>query len=128
MVPIILATILGVLISLIASRFRHTSAISVLLTLVLVLGALFFSFQMDSNITDWGNISASIITSVNHIYPLTELFTQAVCEDNFVSLLLFLGISVLCFLLFCFIIGKSYKKSILLSLRGRFVPLIKCLL
>ena len=33
MVPIILATILGVLISLIASRFRHTSAISVLLTL-----------------------------------------------------------------------------------------------
>lgn len=110
LIPIIFATILGVLISLVASRFRHTSAISVLLTFILVLGALFFSFQMDSNITDWGNISASIITSVNHIYPLTELFTQAVCEENFVSLLLFLGISILCFLLFCFIIGKSYKK------------------
>lgn len=110
LIPIIFATILGVLISLIASRFRHASAVAVLLSFLLVFSALFLSFQMDSNITDWGNLSASLITSVNRIYPLTELFTQAVCEEKFISLLLFLGISILCFLLFCFIVGKNYKK------------------
>lgn len=110
MVPIILATIVGVIITVISSRFRHSSAVSVILTLLLLLGVMAISMQMETVLTDFGNISIALMATVNHIYPLAELFTQAVCDLNFLSLVLFVGISLAAFLLFSLVVGHWFKK------------------
>lgn len=110
LVPIVAATFIGIMVSLIASRFRHSSVVSVAVTMLLLLGCMALSFQTETLLSDLGNISITIMASVNRIYPLTELFTQAVCDQNLLSLLLFAGVSGLLFFLYCLLVGSQFKK------------------
>lgn len=78
LIPIILATLLGMVISLFSVRFRHSSIIAILLTVLLTACALLVSFQMQTILTDLGNISQRLMDSVNHIYPFAQWFAAAI--------------------------------------------------
>lgn len=110
LIPIIAATFLGIVIHLISARFRHSSLVSAAATMLLLLGCMALSFQTENLLSNFGNLSMAVMDSVNRIYPLTELFTQAVCDQNYLSLLLFVGISALLFFLYCVLVGRQFKK------------------
>lgn len=109
LIPIIVATFIGLLISMIASHFRHSSAMNLIFTLLLFVGVMLVSFSSGTIINDFANISALIMSAVGKIYPLAELYTQAVCDYNVRSLLLFCGLSVVAFAVFVLVIGRCFK-------------------
>ena len=55
-------------------------------------------------------MTKALSDQVNSIYPLSSFYTKAVCDADFLALSIFLGISLLSFLLYSLMIGKVFKK------------------
>lgn len=111
LVPLILATILGTVAGLAASRFRHKSQATILLSLLfavaVVVGPFFLGDQTQADLADIGRMLAQ---AVGQIYPLAPLYGRAVCEGSPVALLLFLVPSLLLFAAFCAVTGRYFRK------------------
>jgi ABC-2 type transport system permease protein len=57
-----------------------------------------------------GEISAAITNQVDSIYLLARMFRKAVCEYDILSIVLFIGISFIAFVLFSLIVGVKFKN------------------
>lgn len=110
LLPIIVATALSVLISLVSGRFRSKNMITIVLTLIFLVGVMMISFSA-TNLSDqvFTDISVYLKNTINGIYPLASIFTDAVCNGNIISLIIFLSISALAFALFAALVSKIFK-------------------
>ncbi|MDD2363166.1 MAG: hypothetical protein PHH84_09545 [Oscillospiraceae bacterium] len=109
MVPMLIGTALGLLITAASSRFRHANVVNIILALILTLAAMSLSIAFPAVITNPEAIGKVLMNSVYRIYPLTRIYTKALCESDVVSLLLFIFISVILFVVFVLLIGKFFK-------------------
>lgn len=109
-VPIILGTVLGFLIALISSKFRHSNFIGIALFLIAIVGIIFTANYSTKDASDIANVSVFIETSVSTYYPLTKLFMNAVCNYNFLSFILFIIISIAIAILFVKVISYKFKS------------------
>lgn len=125
MVPIILASILGTVIAYAASRFRHTNLLNILFSIMIFVGIMVFSLGMGDSGQELVNFSRTMTQKVNTMYPLAGLYTNAVIRKDMVSLLGFIGISLLAFFLYSFLIGRCFKwmnsKMLVGASRTKFV-------
>lgn len=110
LVPTVAAAVVGTAITAVASRFRRTNVLSILLMLGLVALLLVGSFQLNAVIPDLTDITASLLASLNRIYPLTGLYGRAVCDGNIPALLLFTGSSLLVAVAFSLVVGRFYRR------------------
>lgn len=108
--PMIIATIIGTVITVAAARFRHSNIINILITLALLSAYMVLSFQAGNSKVALGEMGAALSKKIDGIYPLAEMYKKAVCEFNFSSLLLFIAISVISFILFSWVVGSQFKK------------------
>lgn len=109
--PIILATIVGAVISLISSRFRRSNLISLLLALAAFCGAMLLSMNMGSmSEAQFEQLGSQLTGMADRIYPLTGLYMRAVDGLDAASLLLFCGIAAAGFGLFVFVVAKFYRR------------------
>ncbi|WP_151733472.1 putative ABC transporter permease subunit [Paenibacillus tengchongensis] len=111
LVPIIAATIIGALISWIASRFRGSRTVQLVLTIAFVIALMAGSFSINKQeqVQVLADLGAELAESVFRLYPLASMYVGAVCSYKAGSLLLFVGISLLAFLLFTYVLGSRFK-------------------
>lgn len=118
MIPIILASVLGTLVTFVASRFRHSNLLTILISFVVFLGIMGVSLLTKDTGEELVNISKMLTKQVNSMYPLADLYTKAVVEGNVVSFALFILISLAAFVIYSYIIGKLFKKVNTLIMSG----------
>lgn len=108
-IPIVISTIIGTIISSLSSKFKFKNLINILLTILLFTIVLFISMELETMpVIDIANIGKSMIEIYNKIYPLTILYVDIVKDYNFQSLLLFISLPFVIFLIYIFIINKFY--------------------
>ena len=109
-IPIILATALGIVLTAVSSRFRHKNIIMIFLSLILIVGVFMFTFQTPQIAqNEFQTMSDSLLAGIFRIYPLTQLFFESLYHGTVSSTLLYAGISVLSMLVFCIVMRQSYQ-------------------
>ena len=114
LIPIILAGIAGVLISAVAARFRFKNLINLLATLLVFLGTMALSFSVQllphSDSAQLGSLGATLLGTLDRVYPLTGMFARAVCRFEPLSILLFILLSAGAFALFSLLFGRLFGR------------------
>lgn len=109
LIPIIAATVIGALISWFSSWFRASRMISLVLTLMFVVALILGSFTLDGSEPELADLGTGLADSIFKLYPLTELYVDAVSAYRMDAFLLFILLSVLAFVVFCTVLGTRYK-------------------
>jgi ABC-2 type transport system permease protein len=110
LVPIILASVLGTLIAYVASRFRFSNLLSIVLTMGIIVAFIGSSFTIKDDGQALVNMGKAMTEQVNSLYPLARLYTETVVGYQLSSFLLFTGISVLSFALYVILVKSVFKK------------------
>lgn len=106
LLPMAIATLLSFVISAVSSRFRHTNAVSIVLSFILMVALL--GVCMSTGTINVGQMSIKQLAylgkmfsqKMNQLYPLTGIIEKAACRYNIAALLIFIVISFACYLLF----------------------------
>ncbi len=108
-VPMIAASVFGVLFGMISARFRHKNIVNIILVILLFIGLMYFYFNMGASerIIEIGTALESL---VRNIYPLAGMYMDATTKGDIAALLLFFAISAVAFILFAIIVGKLFVK------------------
>lgn len=114
LVPIIVASAIGTVISMISSRFKRSGVMNLLVSLVFMIGIMVVSFLMggtagSGNMEAFTDIGRMISEMTNKIYPLALLFTSAICDMNILAFLGFIAISAALFGGFSYLVGVMFK-------------------
>lgn len=112
-IPVAIGTVLGLLVSLSASRLRvGKNAVQIAFGLILSLGVAWLSFSAQTSITPEAmeNISLLMREQVMRLYPAASLFHSAIFETDIVALILFAGFGILALGVFTLLIGRYFTK------------------
>ena len=110
MVPIVLASVLGTIITYASTKFRRSNTVSIIISFVVLIAFMALSFTINDSGEELVNMSRMLTEKVNSIYPLAAMYSSAVCKSDIVAFLLFAGISLVAFFLYSAVIGKIFKK------------------
>lgn len=115
LIPTTVATLIGAVITAIASKSRHSNIISTSLTIILVIGIFASSMfagglEGDFNLEQLEKIYETVLDKVYGIYPLARLYNDAVAVQNVGKFVLFIGISVAWYSLFVVVLSLKYKQ------------------
>ncbi len=109
LVPIVLATILGSLVMKISSRFRRSNVLSLALSVIVCVAVV--AVSMNPRIYEnFGDIGAAMMNQVYGLYPLAQMYVDAVCGGNVLSFLGFAAVSLALFVLFCAALGRWFQQ------------------
>jgi len=109
LIPMTIATTIGVIITAISSRMKHKTLFTVVISIIATLGALLLS--MGANNVDQvviSNISVTMTEQINKIYPISPLYTSAIVHGNIFAFLEFIAFSVVLFIIFVAIVSWKY--------------------
>lgn len=126
LIPTTVAAIIGAVITAVSVKFKYTNAVSIILSLLLIIAVFVLPMTVTSNNNVFsgmidqktGNLDlnsmkdlAPVITqAINRVYPPAKLFTTAVVETDLLQFLLFGGISIGWYALFLHLLSLRYKK------------------
>lgn len=109
LVPIIAATVVGALISWISSRFRASKLLSILFTFVFIIVLMSSSFLLGGGEPQLADVGKAMGDSIYMLYPLASVYVDAVCSYQVSSLIFFIALSLLAFVLFSALLATRYK-------------------
>lgn len=109
LLPIIAATIIGALISWVSSRFRASKMISVVFTFAVLILFMLGSFNLNGDQQELADMGAGLGDAIFKLYPLASVYVDAVCSYRVSSLIFFIALSVLAFVLFSAVLATRYK-------------------
>ncbi len=110
-VPMVLSIIVGVFISLLASKFINKTVGSYVVNLTIIAIAFFISFKMNGMTTaDMANFSSNSISSIGKFYPLVNNFLRLITDFNFKDLLIFLITPAIVLVIMIFVLNILYEK------------------
>jgi ABC-2 type transport system permease protein len=109
LVPMIVAMMIGTVIAVIASRFRRSNLVNLIIVTAFFVLYMVFVFTADSA-EKMGEITTAITNQVDNMYLLARMFRGAVCEYDIISIVLFIGISLGAFIMFSLIVGVEFKS------------------
>ncbi|WP_035051890.1 ABC transporter permease [Carnobacterium pleistocenium] len=126
LIPTTVAAIFGAVVTGISSKFRYTSAVTTILSIVsLVILMLFFMTASTSTIglgelmnTQTGTINVDAFSTLvpfisdklNQLYLPTKLFKEAIVDENVLSFLFFFVISIGLYSIFLLLLFPKYKQ------------------
>lgn len=110
LVPIVVATAVGVAIHLVSARFRYKNLINILLSVAALVAFMAGSGSINTSGVDLADVGGSMLTLIQRMYPLTRLYVEGVCNFKMSSFLTFAGISLLTFGVFAGIVGLRFKR------------------
>lgn len=124
LIPIIIGTVLGLVITIASSRFRYSNIVTIVLFVGLFCAYMMVMMQA-STAPDpeamFAEIATVLLNQVYRVYPLTRMYVQAATELDWMNILGFILSSVVIFMVFCLITGKAFKKinTMVASLKAR---------
>jgi len=110
LLPIVMAAIIAFAISYISSRMKHKALILNIGTLIVIVIVVMGSFKIDKIINMVIANSASIAEGIKTIYPPSYYFTDALASLNLLSMVKLILWSIIPFILFLIIFGRSFKS------------------
>lgn len=111
LVPIIISTIIGTIITSISSNFKRKNIINMIISVLLMFGIFYLSYGLENTSSiDIANIGKSMVNTFNQMYPLTNLYTDIITNNNIISLILFILIPIILFYTFILILNKFFNK------------------
>ena len=126
LIPTILASFVGALITAIASKFRYASAVSSILGIAFVVALMILSMALstgDAGIgklinTQTGEVDIAAISAlvpelsdgINRMYPPAQLFSKAIVEGNVLAFMILAGLSILLYGIFARLLALKYRE------------------
>ncbi|WP_455714348.1 putative ABC transporter permease subunit [Anaerosporobacter sp.] len=115
LIPMTIATAIGALIIAISSRMKHKNLITIILYTILTLAALIFSFSIQNIETKidteaLADLSLMISKQIYAVYPPAKLFSQGVVEQNILSYLIFIVLSIGVFLILVVLVQWKFVE------------------
>lgn len=110
LVPIIIATFIGTMISFIASRFKSVQLVSLIFTFGFLIAFILLSMQLEEISSEIIDLSQILMATIHKTYPLAVLYGIALNEQSLWAFFLFIGLSVFAFLLFVWCLSQTYTK------------------
>lgn len=107
-IPIVLSLIVGTIISSIASRFKYKNMIQILLSMVLILGIFYLSYDMERIFNYVSAHATSINDFITRIYYPAGVYASLVTEFKLLDLIIFILVNVMVFAIAIIILGKFY--------------------
>lgn len=109
LIPLIVGSLLGILVSLIASRFRKRNIVTIILTLALIFLYILFMGNIDTIIENITAIAARIAEILSMVYLPAVWASYGFCGSDTGSYLLYTVLSVGPFILYCLLLGHWYR-------------------
>lgn len=109
-VPIIISTILGIIFTFISNIFKENKIINLILTLFIFLFILFISYNLFTNTKETVDDAMELLDIFNKMYPLTSIYIEIIIYRRIKSLIIFLIIPIILFIVYMLIINKFHSK------------------
>lgn len=113
MVPILIGTLIGLLVTIASAKFRYSNIVTIVLMLGLFCAYMVFTMQTATSENPeeaFANMAKLLGDQIYSIYPIAKLYVEGMVNFKILSLIGFLGISILLFVGFCYVVGKGFKK------------------
>lgn len=107
-IPILLSCIIGSIITFISSKFKGKNIAQTILTIVLLLGIMYISFNSEKILIDIANNATSINDFITKIYYPAGAYIELTTNFNTLKLLEFILINLGLFIFTILLIGKAY--------------------
>lgn len=109
LIPIVLASIIAFILTYFSSKIRFKNLFITIGSLGLLALIMIFSMDINNIIEKIVTNSASIEEAIHKIYPPAFYFVNGLVKLDFISILKFIGISSLIFVIFICVLGRSFK-------------------
>ena len=109
-IPIVISCFIGIITSSLSSRFKYKNMIQIISSMLILIGILFISFNMDGIIEYLIQHASSINDLIIKIYYPAGIYEKLVTEFNIIDLLVFIIINFSIFGLSIYILSKFYFK------------------
>lgn len=120
LIPIIIAAIIGTILTYLTMRFRYSNIVYIVFVFLLLIGMMVFPYLLGDSNEALVEISQEINNQVSNIYPMSQYYSKAVIEGDIVSLIIFMLASLLAFSAFSLLIGKVFKRINSVLMTGRY--------
>jgi len=107
-IPILISCLLGTFITFVASKFKGKNLVQTLITVVFLLGIMYFSYNSENLLTNIAQNASSINDFITKIYYPAGAFIELIMKFNMVKLLEFLFINFGLFIIMILLIGRIY--------------------
>ena len=109
-IPIVISCLIGSITSSISSKFKYKNVVQIVLSMALILGILYASYNMDNIFNYLVKHATSLNDLITKIYYPAGLYASLVIDFNIIDLLLFIGINIGLLIITILIISKFYFK------------------
>ena len=109
-IPIVISCLIGSITSSISSKFKYKNVVQIVLSMALILGVLYASYNMDNIFNYLVKHATSLNDLITKIYYPAGLYASLVIDFNIIDLLLFIGINIGLLIITILIISKFYFK------------------
>ncbi len=111
LVPIIIATIIGSLMTIITSRMKKRNFMKIIVSIAFFVGIMYLSMSSENaNAVDMANIGKSLVNNFNNFYPLVNVYNNIIMNNSLFSLFIFILIPAVLFYLYLIIMSKFYNR------------------
>ena len=109
-IPIVISCILGLVIAAISSRFKWKSLVQTVVSMIMLLGILCISYNLDGFYTHIAKHASSVNELISKIYYPAGLYANLAIKFNIKDLLIYIIINTIIFALTILILSKFYFK------------------
>ncbi len=116
-IPLVISTLLGSFVFAISCRMKNKSLIQTIFMVLIVFGGILFSFTAGNSTTQTppaqiAELANAIATLINKIYIPASWFNKAVAQNDILSLLLFIGVSIAVVAVTVLIVSKFFNAIV----------------
>lgn len=110
LIPSVIATIIGTLIALAASRFERKGIMGIVFTIVFMLAYMMLVLNMDTIVDQIAVIGPQMSQMMTRVWPPAQWFIDACCSFSMGALALFAAVSIGVFWAFCVVVGRLFVR------------------
>lgn len=107
-IPILVSTVVGTLITLVASKFKGKNFVQTVITILFILGVLYFSYSSDALITNIAQNASNINDFITKVYYTAGVYVKLITEFDFIKLIEFIIVHLGLLVVTILIIGRVY--------------------
>lgn len=111
-IPIIIASLIGYIIKLISVNFKKQKSVQTIISMLLLVGVFYFSFNIDNLINNITNKASLINDAITNLYYPINLYISLINKFSFVNLIKLILINIIPFIIFIYIASIYYFKII----------------
>ena len=109
-IPIVLSCIVGSISTSLSSKFKHKNIIQIVISMIFLLAVFSVSYSMDNVMNYLVSHADSINDLISKIYYPSGVYAKLLTHFNILTLLLFIIINIVIFVISILVLSKSYFK------------------